>query len=465
MFRICHHFIPRIATVLLLIEMLILVSAPYLAAWLRFAEPPHQFTQHISNFGASAVAYALLTVFSMAALGMYELHSRQSMRASEFRVAPAFVIGACLTVATYYNFPNLYLGRGVLGITLLLSFGGILSLRLLLFRFFKFRFLKHNVVFLGDAELAKECMEMAENNRFRDRFQVVGIIPLHNDQTSVRGAFLLPNNESLMSIARKYDVHEIVISLKHWRDINVPIHQLLECKINGITVTPISPFFEREVNQIQINYLQPSWLLFGEGFSESTLRGFAKRTVDLLAASFLLLLTFPIMVLAALAIVIEDGSPVLYRQERVGKKGKTFMVLKFRSMRKDAEKSGSPEWAKVDDTRVTRAGRVTRKTRIDELPQIINVLKGEMSFVGPRPERPYFVSQLCEQIPFYNMRHSIKPGITGFAQVRYQYGASVEDAVQKLQYDLYYVKNHSLFLDLLIIIDTVQVVLFSKGSR
>jgi exopolysaccharide biosynthesis polyprenyl glycosylphosphotransferase len=188
-----------------------------------------------------------------------------------------------------------------------------------------------------------------------------------------------------------------------------------------------------------------------------------KRSFDLVCSGMIMLLTFPVMMLAALAIWIEDRGPVFYAQERVGKDGKSFRVLKFRSMGVDAEKGGKPQWAAQNDPRVTRVGNFMRKTRIDELPQILNVFKGEMSFVGPRPERPYFVEQLIEVVPYYNVRHSIKPGITGWAQVRYGYGSSAEDALQKLQYDLYYVKNNSLFLDVLILIDTLKVVLFRSG--
>jgi len=230
-------------------------------------------------------------------------------------------------------------------------------------------------------------------------------------------------------------------------------------------VTDITGFFERECNHLRMDSLYPSWLVFGSGFNQGTFRTIVKRTFDLTVSLLLLIVTLPVMLLTALLILIEDGFPVFYCQERVGKGGETYSVIKFRSMFNNAEKEGKPRWATTDDPRVTRVGGLIRKLRIDELPQIFNVLKGEMSFVGPRPERPYFVDLLTAQVPYYNMRHSIKPGITGWAQVRYPYGASVEDAIEKLQYDLYYVKNHSLFLDLIILIDTVGVVVLSKGSR
>jgi len=203
--------------------------------------------------------------------------------------------------------------------------------------------------------------------------------------------------------------------------------------------------------------------VFGGGFDQSFVRTFMKRSFDIVCSLIIMILTLPLMLLAALAVKLEDRGPVFYSQERVGKDGVTFFVHKFRSMRTDAEKGGKPQWAQQNDPRITRVGNFMRKTRIDELPQVLNVLKGDMSFVGPRPERQYFVDQLIEVVPYYNVRHSVKPGITGWAQVRYGYGSSAEDALQKLQYDLYYVKNNSLFLDVLILIDTLKVVLFRSG--
>jgi sugar transferase (PEP-CTERM system associated) len=268
--------------------------------------------------------------------------------------------------------------------------------------------------------------------------------------------------DTLVSLARQHNVEEIVVSVGNRRG-GFPIKELLECKLAGLKVTDAATFFERETCQIRVDSLQPSWLVFGGGFDQSFVRTFMKRSFDIVCSVLILALTFPLMLLAALAVKLEDRGPVFYSQERVGKDGKSFLVHKFRSMRTDAEKSGKPQWAQQNDPRITRIGNFMRKTRIDELPQILNVFKGEMSFVGPRPERPYFVEQLIEVVPYYNVRHSVKPGITGWAQVRYGYGSSAEDALQKLQYDLYYVKNNSLFLDVLILIDTLKVVLFRSG--
>jgi sugar transferase (PEP-CTERM system associated) len=297
------------------------------------------------------------------------------------------------------------------------------------------------------------------------QFDVVGCVPVPGEVNCVSEACLLPTGESLLVMARRYEASEIVVTLTNRRGSAFPIRELLDCALGGVKVIDAATFFEREACQIRIDSLQPSYLIFGGGFDQSFLRASSKRLFDLAASAMISIVALPVMLAAAACIRLEDGGPVFYRQERVGKDGRLFEVLKFRSMRKDAEEGCPPTWAAPNDPRITRVGQLLRALRIDELPQMFNVFKGEMSFVGPRPERAYFVEQLEGDVAYYNVRHSIKPGITGLAQVRYKYGASIEDSIRKLQYDLYYVKNNSLFLDLLILIDTVQVVVFGKGSR
>jgi sugar transferase (PEP-CTERM system associated) len=246
-----------------------------------------------------------------------------------------------------------------------------------------------------------------------------------------------------------------------------PMHEFLECRLAGIDIIELPSFLERETGKVRLDVLNPSWIIFGGGFRATQVERWLERGFDIVASLLLLLLAMPIMFVTTIAIMIEDGmrAPVLYRQSRVGQHGRVFDVLKFRSMRVDAEPAGEARWAVQDDPRVTRVGAFIRKTRIDELPQLCNVLRGEMSFVGPRPERPEFVEQLEERIPYYRERHSVKPGITGWAQLCYPYGSSERDAVEKLQYDLYYVKNRSLLFDLAILVQTVEVVLWGKGAR
>ena len=347
----------------------------------------------------------------------------------------------------------------------MIAWTGILLTRLFFYKSTSLSLLESRILVLGAGKLAEECNKLSKKHFGSHQLRIIGFVAAPDETNQTMQSQLLPLEGSLYAMATKYNIDEIVVAVENRRSGAFPIGQLLECKLNGIHVLDISTFFEREMNQIRVDSLQPSWLVFGGGFDQSVLRTNIKRGFDIIASIVLLIATLPVMLITALLIYIEDQTPIFYSQERVGLDGHVFRVLKFRSMRNDAEKFGTPQWATEDDPRITKIGKIIRKLRIDELPQIINVFKGEMSFVGPRPERPYFVEQLCDQIPYYNMRHSVKPGITGWAQVLYQYGASVEDAMQKLQYDLYYVKNNSLFLDIIILIDTVQVVLTGKGSR
>ncbi len=298
------------------------------------------------------------------------------------------------------------------------------------------------------------------------RVEVVGFYPTQGEDAScVSPGRILPASRSLTETARDLEIDEIVIAVTQRRGGVLPLRELLDCKLYGVRVLDLSSYFEMWAGQIRIESLKASWLIFGPGFRQDAVRRISKNLFDIACAAVLLLLAAPVMILAALAIFMETGAPIFYSQERVGLNGRTFRVLKFRSMRIDAEKDGKPRWATNKDDRITRVGRVIRRLRIDELPQLLGVLFGQMSLVGPRPERPFFVDQLTQEIPYYSVRHSIKPGLTGWAQVRYHYGTSVRDAQEKLQYDLYYVKNHTLLLDTLILFETVIVVLTGRGAN
>ena len=311
------------------------------------------------------------------------------------------------------------------------------------------------------------ALEVSTTLRRADpNIHIVGFVPGPNEKdAAVPAAEILPSSGTLSETALKLDVDEIVVALTERRAGSMPMRQLLDCKLFGIKVYDISTHFEKTLGQIRTDYLSAGWLIFGDGFNQGAWRTNVKRVFDLLCATVLIIVSAPIMLVAALAIKLESRGPLLYRQQRVGLNGTTFDVTKFRSMGTDAEKDGKPRWATANDDRVTRVGRIIRLLRIDELPQLFNVLKGEMSLVGPRPERPYFVEKLTQDIPFYAVRHSVKPGVTGWAQVRYKYGATVEDSLAKLQFDLYYVKNHSLALDMVVLLETVAVVLTGKGAR
>jgi len=296
--------------------------------------------------------------------------------------------------------------------------------------------------------------------------KIVGYVPGPNEsQSTIDAGQLLSEPIPLRDRAVGLGVTEVIVALTERRGGGLPMSELLDCRSAGVRVSDLSTYFERMLGQIRIDQLHPGWLIFGKGFNHSIYRDVAKRLSDIVCSCMLLAMAAPLMALTAICIALESRGPIFYRQERVGQGGKTFSVLKFRSMRVGAEKNGTPQWATAKDDRVTRVGSIIRRYRLDEFPQLVNVLKGEMSLVGPRPERPFFVEQLSDEIPFYALRHTVKPGVTGWAQVRYEYGASIEDALEKLQYDLYYVKNHSLFLDIQVLFETVGVVLSGKGAR
>ena len=277
---------------------------------------------------------------------------------------------------------------------------------------------------------------------------------------------LIRTDKSISEIAVEKGADEVVIAMDDRRG-NLPTRELLDCKLRGIDVMDILEFLERETGKIEVDLVSPGWLTFSPGFRQTRLRRLLKRAMDIVVGTIALLVFWPVMLLIVIAIKLEDGigAPVIYRQRRVGARGRMIDLRKFRSMDLDAEADGKAVWAEEDDPRATKVGTVLRKFRLDELPQIYNVLAGQMSVVGPRPERPEFVEGLAEEIPYYSERHTVKPGITGWAQLKYSYGASKNDAIEKLRYDLYYVKNHSLLLDLMILLQTVEVILWRKGAR
>jgi sugar transferase (PEP-CTERM system associated) len=341
----------------------------------------------------------------------------------------------------------------------------VLATRIIFLRFSDTDIFRRRVIILGTGARAARIADLVQrdDNRY---FMPTAFVHACGDVAQVPGAALdldtVEDDYALAKCARSTGAREVVVATDDRR--GMPISQLLHCKIAGVNVVDYLTFWERENGKVDIDALQPSWLIYSDGFRQGVIVDAAKRALDVGASLALLIFALPLMVAAAVAIRLEGPGPMLYRQERVGRNGKTFVLLKFRSMGVDAERNGA-QWAATSDPRVTRVGGLLRKFRIDELPQLLNVLRGDMSFVGPRPERPVFVDQLARTIPFYGERHSVKPGITGWAQVNYPYGASLDDARQKLSFDLYYVKNRTLFLDLVILVQTVRVILFSEGAR
>jgi sugar transferase (PEP-CTERM system associated) len=322
--------------------------------------------------------------------------------------------------------------------------------------------LEERVLIVGTGTLAQTVARQIRTQQ-DFAYRLVGFVADTKGPVQVRQHDILGGAADIDRILTSRQVDRIVVSLSDRRG-HLPIEALLRAKLAGVRVEDAVTIFERLTGKILVEDLKPSWLIFSDGFHVSRLTRIAKRAFDLLCMLVVFVLAAPAMVLTAIAVRLESPGPILYRQARVGENGRIFTLRKFRSMRVDAER-GTPVWAKDQDDRVTRVGRVIRLTRLDELPQLWNVLRGEMSFVGPRPERPFFVQQLAEAIPFYMARHAVKPGLTGWAQVKYRYGSSVEDALEKLRYDLYYIKHLSLVFDLTILIDTLKVILSGKGAK
>jgi sugar transferase (PEP-CTERM system associated) len=400
---------------------------------------------------------------AMSALGLYQTHG-ESFRTTVHRLMIAYGLSLMLISVVFYLVPDTYIGRGVMAWSSLFALGSVLLIRLLFFRLTDVGLPKRRVLVLGNGAEAEEVIRFLHNSAGRKSIEYAGLYPVMPERDG-HGNTRLLNHEQLRRTAQELKVSEIVIAVRERRGGVLPLRQLLDAKLHGVKVMDLQSFYERERGVLRIDSMRASWMIFGNGFDQGLARDVVKRLFDIAASLALLILALPILLIAMIAVVIESGFPIFYFQERVGQGGEKFRIVKLRSMRQDAERDGKARWATANDSRVTRVGAFLRKTRIDELPQLWTVLSGDMSFVGPRPERPVFVEQLTEKIPFYDVRHSVKPGVTGWAQVRYPYGASIEDGLKKLEYDLYYVKNHSLFLDLMIMVETIQVVLLGKGAR
>jgi sugar transferase (PEP-CTERM system associated) len=423
-------------------------------------------------FGASAqfsLLLALSMMLTMVAVGLYNYDAFRDYRAMLARVAMALALEAPIIFAAMLVYKQ-YVSPSVPAwvvwyckVTLALC-ACLLTTRAVCLCLIGSGVLMRRVVVIGAGERATRIKELAE--LASAHFIAAAFVALPEQPGAQECTYVLDDtvdSEQLAQFTRNCRAREIVVATDDRRGL--PVRPLLGCKARGITIIDFLSFCEREIGRVDLDALQPSWLIFSDGYRMSWTARASKRAFDIVVSAAMLILTLPLLVLTALVIKLEDGGPVFYSQERVGLFGRRFTLYKFRSMRVDAEGGGPPRWAAKEDTRVTRIGGVIRKVRIDELPQLINVLKGAMSFIGPRPERPYFVDQLSRHIPFYGERHAVKPGITGWAQIRYSYGASLQDARDKLSYDLYYVKNHTLLFDLIILIQTVRVILFPDGAR
>jgi sugar transferase (PEP-CTERM system associated) len=462
MVRLFKHYVPHAVLLLGVVDLLLLLCAAEIG-WVVRAD------QIGTNAGAALSRWPQLLSFAVAlqlalvAVGGYGAASFVSLRFAAARLAVAIALGVIFLSLIYFLVPALSLWRSNLLYAMIAASVLLVAVRALLGRTLGGERFKRRVVVLGAGPRAARIGALADQRGIN--FVAAGFVAMGEAASQVPGA--VPRH-AIPNLARHVvDLHatEVVLALEERRNA-LPLADLLRVRTTGVRVFDISTFLERETGRIDLNSVSPSWLIFSDGFDAGRLvSSAAKRAFDIAASLLLLAVTLPVLLVTAFAIKLESKGPVFYRQRRVGLFNDGFDILKLRSMRQDAEAPGQAVWAAEDDPRITRVGRFIRKVRIDELPQCWTVLKGEMSFVGPRPERPQFVADLEQQLPFYAERHMVKPGITGWAQINYPYGASIEDARQKLEYDLYYVKNYSPFLDLLILLQTLRVVLWPVGAR
>lgn len=461
MVQLFSHWFPWNTVYRVVLETVVLILSVVFVVALASPSTLREILTAIPSLALFAASVLLIN----GALGLYQPRAGRTSWQTAIRVLLSLVLAIPVAYVQFEWFPKIWAQYEVLEFSAVVAIVSHTAIRGYAARVGdRSGVFANRVLVVGTGAEAAGVQESM--HRFSPDFQIVGFYPVNSvDATCVPQSRVLDGRRSLLEVANSNRASQIVVAVGEQRGGGLPLNELLDCKLAGIKVLDLSSYFERVIGQVRLDSLRASWLIFGEGFRQGFVRAFIKRSFDILASLVLLVLAAPVMIVAALMIVFESGFPFLYFQERVGQGGRVFRVIKFRSMHADAERDGKPRWASSNDDRVTSVGRIIRKLRIDELPQLFNVLNGDMSLVGPRPERPFFVDQLSEKIPFYGARHSVKPGVTGWAQVRYSYGASIEDSVQKLQYDLYYVKNHSLFLDLLVFIETVEVVLTGRGAQ
>ena len=450
---------------LIVFETALIVSAVALAAYVRLGELAWDVALY-ENGVLKTLLIAAVTQGCLYYAELYDLRLLSDRRELFIRIAQALSAASFILAALYYWFPSLIIGRGVFLIAALLVVGFVSGWRVT-FEWASGRVGPHErLLLVGTSPAAITLARELFERRHELGVEIVGFID--HDPTRVGAPLINPGVigaiEDIPSIVRARAVDRVVVSLSDARG-RLPMDKLLEMKLEGVSFDHLASVYETYTGKIAVENLRPSWLIFSDGFKKSRVLSAGKRALDLTASAFGLVLAAPLMVLVAAAVALTSPGPVLYAQRRVGQHGRIFTLHKFRSMCQNAEAATGPVWASKDgDSRVTTVGRFLRRSRLDELPQLWNVLKGDMSFIGPRPERPEFVAELTRQIPFYGQRHIVRPGLSGWAQVRYTYGATVEDALQKLQYDLFYIKNMSLTLDLFIILGTIKTVILRKGA-
>lgn len=462
MIRLFKHYIPHAVLLLGLLDFLALLVAAELG-WVTRAMHIDMGIDPIHTRIPQLLSFAISLETALVAVGIYGTDALQSIKFAAARLIVAVAVGAILLAVVFFLAPSITFWRSNLVYALGFAAVLLLVLRILTGALLGGQAFKRRIIVLGAGPRAQRLKELCQTPGAG--FVVVGYVAMSEANRVIPEAIARDAIYNLADHVVLLGASEVVLALEERRNA-LPLKDLLRIRTTGVHVNEISTFLERETGRVDLDSVSPSWLIFSDGFSSGRMVSSAfKRLFDVTASLLLLTLTLPVLVVAAIAVKLDSRGPVFYRQRRVGLYSTGFDIPKLRSMRTDAEAAGTAVWAEKNDPRITRIGRILRKTRIDELPQCWSVLIGEMSFVGPRPERPEFVSALEDKLPYYAERHMVKPGITGWAQINYPYGASIDDARQKLEYDLYYAKNYSPFLDLLILLQTLRVVIWSGGAR
>ena len=460
MIKIFNHYFHKRTLLQIFFDLGLVLATVVVAVLSQVADPASVSSSVVST----AFLLAIGIVFINAGLGFYQRVRSYTLGQARARAVLSLCLSLPLAYGVFRLSPLRMEDESVFVLALVAALLVMLIHRVYVAHATPRALMRQRVLVYGSGTRARQVGRALKTSD--PNVDLVGYYAGPNESASEVSAWgLLSSDKSLTDVVMEEQVDEIVVALSERRGGSMPLRELLDCKLHGVRVVDIATHFEKTLGQIRRDSVSAGWLIFGDGFEQGLVRTAVKRLFDILCATILIVLALPVMLVTAIFILVESGGPILYLQARVGLNGRLFNVVKFRSMRTDAEKDGTPRWASAADDRVTRVGRVIRKLRIDELPQLFSVLAGDMSLVGPRPERPYFVDKLTQELPYYAVRQSVKPGVTGWAQVRYHYGASVEDAAEKLQYDLYYVKNHSLFLDLVVLFETVGVVLLGKGAQ
>jgi len=446
-------------------EGILIFSAVCLASYFLLGEGLGFFIT-VEFIWPKVMLIALLTQISLYFNDLYEFRSTDNALDIASRLTQAIGMTSIALALFYFIWPEMIIGRWIFFVSLVILLFFLVSWRIVYSIAIRRRFFSEKAFVLGDGDLANDILGAIQERRDLS-YDIEGIVAPENTHNELERGNIISvyrGFEGLCDLAEEQKVDSVIVALDEKRGV-MPYNELLNCKIRGINIIDGESFYERVSGKLLVEKINPSWLIFSDGFVKSRFIRISKRVIDLVASAVLLVLSSPVIFLAALAIKLDSRGPILFFQERSGEFGKVFILYKFRSMMSNAEEETGPVWATEDDVRITRVGRIIRKLRIDELPQLWCVFRGDMSLVGPRPERPYFVEQLKNKIPYYNERFTVKPGVTGWAQVKYPYGASEEDALEKLKYELYYIKNMSFLLDLIVIFHTVKIVLLGRGAR